>query len=132
MPVIAPYPMKNVDDVVEHRFGNLREKAYPEDVVHYQVGIDEAIRDPVFDLSVCRLTDDVAGEQRTRCYFCIFQKAHYIVLGEGSVGPNHDGKTEPARLTVKGCLGQDKEVFQVFEPCVQDFEVATSIFQEIR
>lgn len=88
---------------VRHLTGHARIDAYPESVVHDEVGVGQLSDDAVALSRAAHLVkrgmfDEIAGKEVARLYLPAFEKARKVVAREAGVVLDGDEKSEPRRI----------------------------------
>src|ERR1700679_3227498 len=78
------------------------------------------------------LAEQFAGEDEPGADFSRLEVVGQLIPGEGCVGLYGDGKSEPARLRMSACLGEDEELLQRFQCGLPVGEVLFASRDELR
>ena len=105
--------MERFDHVVQHCSGQAGINAYPENMVHYEVGVFERSDHTLWRIKISRLADKIAAEEQARSDPVAFEELHHLIARERRFGSRRDGKAEPTGLAVGCGFGQDEELLEV-------------------
>ena len=72
------------------------------------------------------LAQQVAAEQEASANAVAFNVLHHLQPSEGCAGAHGDCKAKPTWIGVRGCLGQNDDVFKRLEPVVQALPVVAA------
>src|SRR3954449_4042081 len=115
--------MERVDHVFEHPQVNAWVDTDPENLSHDEVGVLEGPDHAMRNALVGGLPQQVSCEQKTGGDLSAFKKCDHLITVERRILADGDGKTKPARVRIRSCLGQDEEIFQVLQPGMKRGEI---------
>src|ERR1051326_2556944 len=111
--------MKDLQHVGEHLASDSGINAYPEEVVHYEIGILERTHHAVADVLIGRLAQQVSGKQESRSDLVLFEIAGYLIAAERRIRAYGERETEPARVGVRRSFGQNEKFFEIAQAFLQ-------------
>src|SRR5581483_8085843 len=110
------HQVEHFDHVIQHLLRDAGIHSHPKHVVHDEVRVVERSHHTMLDLTIRRLSQQVAGKYQPGRDLAILQKPGDLVASERRARTHRDREPEPARIGPRSRFRQNEELLQVAQP----------------